>query len=178
MKKIKTHFELEAGAIITKTKNNELKFLTIYRVNMDDYTFPKGHVEDGESLEDASRRETLEETGHSVEIKNLVGSFEYRVKEEKDGEEVFFIRRVYYFSGFLTGDVVEANNPDLKEGKIIPNWLTYEEALEKLTYDTDKDLIRKVYPQNKISNNNYLKNITKEPTGKIKINHGNTRKMR
>ena len=172
MKKIKTYFELEAGTIVTKIENKKLKFLTIYRTNMNDYTLPKGHVEEGESLEDASERETLEETGYFTETKNLVDSFEYKVEEEKDGENVFFIRRVYYFLGFLTGETIEeGGNPDLKEGKTTPSWLTYEEALNKLTYDTDKNLIKKVYSKNGISSGDYLKSIIKDLTKKIKNNH-------
>lgn len=144
---MKTLFEIEAGAIITKLEGGELKFLTIYRTKMDDYTLPKGHLEEGESLEDAAAREVYEETGHKVEIGNLIDSFEYKVKEFKGKEEFFIIRRVYFFYGILGGGIVDANNPDSKEGKIVPQWLTYNDILEKFTYDTDKNLVKRVYSQ-------------------------------
>ncbi len=146
MKKIETYFELEAGSITTKIEKGELKFLTVYRVKMNDYTLPKGHVEEKETLEDTSKRETLEETGHSIEIVDFIDSFEYKVKEKKNNKEFYIIRRVYYFLGDVVGEIVEAENPDEKEGRTIPNWLSYEDALNKLTYDNDKNLIQSMGP--------------------------------
>jgi len=168
MNKIKTHFEIEAGAIITKIDDAELKFLTIYRVKMSDYTLPKGHLEEGESLEEAAAREVFEETGHEVKIGDLIDSFEYKVKEQLNGEDVYIIRRVYFFSGILDGSVVEANNPDLKEGKIVPEWLNYDDVLQKFTYDTDKNLIKKVYFQNKTNDIEHIESISKEVLAKLK----------
>jgi diadenosine hexaphosphate hydrolase (ATP-forming) len=47
--------------------------------------FPKGHVDDGESLEEAARREIMEETGlTSLELLDTLGSYT-RPKIEKDG---------------------------------------------------------------------------------------------
>ena len=47
--------------------------------------FPKGHVEHGESLEEAARREIQEETGlASLEYLDSLGSY-MRLKIEKDG---------------------------------------------------------------------------------------------
>ncbi|GIX33788.1 MAG: NUDIX hydrolase [Lysobacterales bacterium] len=42
---------------------------------------PAGRVEPGESLLEAARRETLEETGWTVEIEHLVGVYEWRDAE-------------------------------------------------------------------------------------------------
>src|SRR3989344_8070160 len=84
MQKNKTYFEIEAGTVTTKMEEGKLKFLTIFRANMNDHTLPKGHVEDGETLEEAAAREVFEETGYGVEINNLIDSFEYKVKEKKE----------------------------------------------------------------------------------------------
>lgn len=145
--KIKTYFEIEAGVVVTKLDGTELKFLTIYRKKLNDRTLPKGHLEEGESLEEAAAREVFEETGCKVKIGDLIDSFEYKVKEFLNGEEVYIIRRIYFFSGTLNGFTTEVNNPDLKEGKIVLEWLNYNEILQKFTYDTDKNLIKKVYIQ-------------------------------
>jgi len=116
IKKIKTYFEIEAGSITTKIEDGELKFLIIYRKKMDDYTLPKGHVEDGESLEDTAVRETFEETGFNIKIKDSIGSFEYKVKERRNDKESYVIRRVYNFLGEVIDGKANGKNIDINEG--------------------------------------------------------------
>lgn len=45
------------------------------------YNQPAGHVEAGESLLEAARRETLEETGWQVEIQKFLGIYQYTSPE-------------------------------------------------------------------------------------------------
>lgn len=145
MEKLKTYFELEAGSVIFKIENGEIKFLTIYRVKMNDHTLPKGHVEDLESLEDASLRESVEETGYPIKIGDFIDSFEYKVKESINGVDAHIIRRAYFFEGEVIGELNNKVNPDEREGKIVPVWLSFEEIMGKFSYDTDKKLIKKIY---------------------------------
>ncbi len=145
MQKIETYLEPEAGSVTTKLEKGELKFLIVNRIKWNDYALPKGHVEERETLEKASVRETLEETGYPVKIVDFVDSFEYKVKEEKWGEESYIIRRVYHFLGEVVGEKIEAENPDEKEGETVASWLSYEEALVKLSYEGDKNIIKRVF---------------------------------
>ena len=48
------------------------------------YNQPAGHLEDGESLAAAARRETLEETGWTVELRHLVSVHQWRSTEHGD----------------------------------------------------------------------------------------------
>lgn len=48
------------------------------------YNQPAGHLEDGESLQAAARRETLEETGWSVDLQHLLGVHQWRSSEHGD----------------------------------------------------------------------------------------------
>jgi len=164
MKPTKTFFEIEAGSITTKIEKGELKFLTVYRVKMKDTTLPKGHVEGKESLEEASEREAFEETGYPVEVVGFVDSFEYKVKEEKYGETAYIIRRVYHFLCKVVGEKTEEENPDEKEGKTVAAWLSYEEALDKLSYDNDKDILKKTFVKynQDTEHTSYSKNIYKQ----------------
>jgi hypothetical protein len=65
--------------------------------------------------------------------------------EELNGKESYTIRRVYYFEGEVVGENTGEENPDQNEGKTVPKWMSYEDVLEKFSYDTDKGLIKKVY---------------------------------
>lgn len=79
---------------------------------------PAGHVDDAESLLDAVRRETLEETGWKFEPLALVGV--YRWRHPGNGET--FIRAT--FGGEL-GDQVHASPPD--DQILATHWLSREE---------------------------------------------------
>lgn len=141
----KTYFEIEAGTITYRVKDGKYQFLVIYRENFDDYSFPKGHLEEKESLEEAALRETTEETGVSAKIEGFLDSFEYQVSEEKNGLKADIIRRVYTFIGLVDSHKKDFKNTDEKEGLTRIEWLTYEEAYQKLTYENNKALLTKFY---------------------------------
>lgn len=48
------------------------------------YNQPAGHLDDGESLTAAALRETLEETGWTVELRHLIGVHQWRSTEHGD----------------------------------------------------------------------------------------------
>ena len=49
------------------------------------YNQPAGHLDDGESIVAAALRETLEETGWTVELQHLIGVHQWRSTEHGDG---------------------------------------------------------------------------------------------
>lgn len=56
----------KAGCFLIRRETKEVAL--IYRKKQDDYSFPKGHVEKGETLKEAAIRETAEETKRVAEI--------------------------------------------------------------------------------------------------------------
>ncbi|WP_420591010.1 NUDIX hydrolase [Bacterioplanoides sp.] len=79
---------------------------------------PAGHVEKGESILDAARRETLEETGWTAEPQNLIGLYTYTAPSNG----VTYHR--YCFAA-QAGEAIE--NAVLDDGIIGPRWMTIEE---------------------------------------------------
>ncbi|MBI2798475.1 NUDIX domain-containing protein [Candidatus Saccharibacteria bacterium] len=81
------------------------------------WSFPKGHVEAGESLEQAATRETLEETGCKVEIKKrLIPDVTYTSKELQKP-----VRLTLFLAGLLTSGL------DAEEKS---SWVDLERARE------------------------------------------------
>lgn len=59
--------EYSAGGIITKVEDGDIKVLLVEHLN-GTFVFPKGHVEKGETFEEAAKREISEEVG----LKNII----------------------------------------------------------------------------------------------------------
>lgn len=88
--KFRCFFEKSAGAIIYKLVDGEPQYLIIYS-KKDIPGFPKGHVEAGESTEQAAKREILEEVGLKVDFKkNFKESIYYYVDDKPIQKEVVF----------------------------------------------------------------------------------------
>ena len=80
---------------------------------------PAGHVEKGETLVEAARREALEETGWDVEITGLLGFYTYTPPHAVDDF-------TYYRVCFIARPVHHYNQP-LDEGILRAVWMTLEE---------------------------------------------------
>ncbi|KND47639.1 MAG: hypothetical protein AB201_01750 [Parcubacteria bacterium C7867-006] len=65
---------MKAGCVVVND-NNEV--LLVSRVDEDIWSYPKGHAEAGENLEDVAVREVLEETGYEVEIISRLSDLKY-----------------------------------------------------------------------------------------------------
>ncbi len=80
---------------------------------------PAGHLEAAESLASAAERETVEETGWTVEAKSLIGIYRWQAD---DGAT--FVR----FAFAATPGSHDASRP-LDEGIVRALWLTYAELV-------------------------------------------------
>lgn len=71
---------LKAGGIVVQHSGNNTLVLLVYRPHHDDWQFPKGHVDEGESLEAAALREVTEETGLRVRIRKPLPPLSYKTR--------------------------------------------------------------------------------------------------
>lgn len=127
--------EKSSGIIVFTEDGDRLYLLLHYAAGH--WDFPKGHIESGESETKAARREAEEETGLS-EV-DLIDAF-----REKIG---YFFKRggktVHKDVVFFLGRTTSHAKVHLSYEHIGYEWLPYDEALERLTYDNAKGLLRK-----------------------------------
>lgn len=113
---------------------NNGKYLLVKHKEGGHWDFPKGHVEEGESEEETALREIYEETGLKVSlIEGFTESISYIDEiNDEDKTVVFFLFKTDSFKiKHITDDVIDSI------------WLTYEEALDKITFDSAKELLKK-----------------------------------
>jgi 8-oxo-dGTP pyrophosphatase MutT (NUDIX family) len=122
----------QAGAIVFGMRDGAPAVLLVTaKRNPDQWVFPKGHVERGETLEGAALREAEEEAGVTGEILQSAGTLEFIL-----GKDTI---RVHYFVMF-TGDQGEA------ESGRRAKWLSPEDALDRLSFENSRKLLRSVWP--------------------------------
>ncbi|MQW93252.1 NUDIX domain-containing protein [Acinetobacter wanghuae] len=83
---------------------------------------PAGHVEAGETIIEAAIRETMEETGHTVEVTNLLGMYTYTPP--------MFPDRTYYRFCFLATSIAHDPHAELDTGIVGAVWMTLDELIE------------------------------------------------
>ena len=118
---------LKAGTILIDIENK--KIALVYRQDLDDYSFPKGHLEKDETLIECAIRETEEETKRACV---LLDSEPYLVSYVTSLNEEAI---VYYY---LAKDVGKSDNDSEDTHPVV--WVDYEEVYNKLSYDNLKEL--------------------------------------
>ncbi|MDE6583236.1 MAG: NUDIX hydrolase, partial [Clostridia bacterium] len=116
----------KAGCILVDLKQQ--KVALIYREHLDDYTFPKGHLEEGETWQETAIRETAEETKRDCK---LLSEQPVHIERYIDGVGDNCV--CYYFLAIDTG---KSDNTSTDTHTLL--WTDPEKVEETLTYPKNK----------------------------------------
>ena len=114
-----------AGGLIVQ----DGKVLLVHRPKYDDWSFPKGKLDEGEDWKDAALREVWEETGLRCRLGEELGAVRYRDRKQRP-KRVRYWRMTDCSGRFApTAEVDDAR------------WVDRDEAFELLTYEHDRQLV-------------------------------------
>ena len=127
-----SHYQHSAGGIII----NDGKVLVINWTTKPYVCFPKGHIEQNETSEQAAIRELKEETGYDVRIRRKLGSWMQFIKE---GEKTRCKEVDYYLLALANNNAPKPRREERE--KFVNKWLTPEEAMATLSFQDSKDAL-------------------------------------
>jgi 8-oxo-dGTP pyrophosphatase MutT (NUDIX family) len=121
-----------AGGVVTRPGPNGPEVLLVHRPHYDDWTFPKGKQDPGETDEETALREVAEETGLRCELGPFVGECRYR--DSRGRPKVVRYWRMVSTPGsehtFQPTDEVD-----------LLRWCSPDDAAKLLTYRHDRALL-------------------------------------
>ncbi|MEA2576065.1 MAG: 8-oxo-dGTP diphosphatase [Chloroflexia bacterium] len=127
--------EFSAGGVVYRRVGDTYEVVAVHRNRHTDWSLPKGHIEKGETQEQAALREVKEETGLDARIVDRLG------------EVVYFYRRprgltrkvVHHFLMEYTGGEFGPPNWEVDEAR----WINIDQAHTLFTYKNDLGIVRK-----------------------------------
>ena len=105
--------------------NSQKEVALVYRDKLNDYTFPKGHIEPYETIKECALRETIEETGRECVLltNEPIAISKYTNYE---GEIITYL--------YLAKDTGKTKRNIAEKGKETFRWIPFDEVANTLTY--------------------------------------------
>ncbi|HEY5011491.1 MAG TPA: NUDIX hydrolase [Acidimicrobiia bacterium] len=123
-----------AGGLVTRPgAGGGVEIVLVHRPKYDDWTFPKGKVDVGETDEQAAAREVREETGFDCRLGEELATVRYTDNRGRP-------KRVRYWYMTITGGTASVPNDEVDELR----WLAPHDASTLLTYAHDQALARQL----------------------------------
>ena len=119
-----------AGGVVFRQGRDGVEVLLVHRPRYDDWTFPKGKLEPGETHEEAAVREVEEETGLRCELGRELPSTSYRDSKDRPKTVRYWAMRPLG-GGF---------NPHREVDEI--RWLAPAAAEDLLSHGHDHEVLR------------------------------------
>ena len=128
----KTSVIQAAGGLVWRESAEGPQIVVVHRPRYDDWSFPKGLVNKGESWDTAALREVREETGCKARLGDFAGCNCYQV----NGQPKVV---VYWQMSLLKENAYRLHK---EVDRFV--WLPPREALERLSYQNERSLLRTV----------------------------------
>lgn len=152
-----TFDERSAGGLVYRIDNNKIFWLLIKTLSGQKsetfnnkskprrsvYKFPKGHLKENEFLKQAALREVEEEGRVKAKVVTKLGSNDYIIWDKEQKRKI--VKKVTFF----LMEYLEQSNLKYYDTEMVleRSWFSFDEALEKLAFDSEKLLLKKAKSQ-------------------------------
>lgn len=134
----RARIETSAGGVVFRHFDDGLRILLI-RDPYENWGLPKGHLEGEETPLEAAIREVAEETGlHELRSVGELPTIDWYFRDQG-----VLIHKYCHF--YLIEAPVGEAEPQLAEGITACIWLPPEEAIETITYENAREVLRAAY---------------------------------
>ena len=131
------------GAVVLESTDRGCMVLLVTGFN--GLSFPKGHIEQGETDEQTALREVKEETGIDIEIiKGFKGKSDYSIQGKIE-------KTVYIFAAKALSTATKIQVEEIEDYK----WIDYRSAMKSLRFDNDRSILWRAHSF--LKKNGYLK---------------------
>jgi len=127
---------LAAGGVIIDSAIGGPRVLLVHRPRYDDWSFPKGKLDPGETFEGAALREVREETGLECRIIRELTTIRYRTRNRG----LLKPKAVQYFLMERVGGNIRVPGDEVDRAR----WFDLDKAAEKLSYEQDRKLLASI----------------------------------
>ena len=129
------HEILAAGGLVIDIETATPRVLLVHRPRYEDWSFPKGKLDPGETVEQAALREVEEETGLTCRIVRKLAVFRYDYRTRNKGQ--LRPKVVHYFLMEHVSGEIHVPGEEVDHAV----WFGIDEAVKKLTYVQDRELL-------------------------------------
>jgi 8-oxo-dGTP pyrophosphatase MutT (NUDIX family) len=96
---------------------------------------PKGHPDEGETMEEAATREVREETGLEAELIEKLGHVEYWY--QRKGRRI--LKKVTFYLFEYRSGSVEDHDDEIEEAR----WMPLEQAARELSFPGEREMVKR-----------------------------------
>ena len=132
----KASSEVSSGGVVYHRTAAGYEVAVVHRARHTDWSLPKGHIEEGESQEQAAVREVKEETGLDARIVAPLGEVAYFYTSPKKG----LIHKIVHHY-LMEASPGELGGPNWEVSEV--RWVPITEAHALLSYQKDREIVDK-----------------------------------
>jgi len=129
-----------AGGVVIRMAKKGPKVLLVHRPDYNDWSFPKGKLDEDEKFKQAAHREVLEETGYDCKLhRPSLPSIHYKDRKGRSKE----VR--YWLMTAIAGEFEPNDEVDMIA------WVRIDKVADRLSYEKDQVFFKELKKSGRIS---------------------------